>query len=305
MAYYSERHGMRKQREKTYDVSIEVYNLILEIIDRYLINLAWKFPERCPDNDSIICGINLEKLHRDLRLEIPELFDNNGFIVPKRHYNAFDGESIDKYNQFSLLDYIEYIALNMKDYTIMSYHSFFSHNHYGFVEGDKSFNLFLEEIDQTFEKVSLLYKMNDKGQVERIVENEAMVKNVEQQISTISEKGLKDLLEEAITLYKDPNIVRIKDATEKVWDAFERLKTYYTTLDKKTSASKVVTDAASGNVNVKKLLEDEFFVLTKIGNDYRIRHHETDKIEINDINHYEYFFNRCLSAIYLALNYLK
>lgn len=305
MAYYSERHGMRKQREKTYDVSVEAYNLILEIIDRYLINLAWKFPERCPDNDSIICGIDLEKLYRDLRFEIPGLFGKDGFIIPKRHHNVFDGESIDKYDQFSLLDYIEYMALNMKDSVIKNYHSFFSHNHYEFVTGDKSFNAFLDEIDKTFEKVGLLYKTNDNGQVERIVENEAMVKNVEQQISTILEKGLKDLLEEAISLYKDPNTARIKDATEKLWDAFERLKTYYTALDKKSSASKVITDAASGNADVKKLLEEEFSALTKIGNNYRIRHHETNKIEIKDINHYEYFFNRCLSAISLTLKYLK
>lgn len=305
MTYYSERHGMRKQREKTYDVSVEAYNLILEIIDRYTLNLAWKFPERCPDNENNICGLDEEKLHRDLQFEIPNLFNENGFNRPRRINNVFDGEMIDDYDQFALFDYIEYIAMNVCDYIIRDRHSFFSHNHYGFVKGDNTFNSFLDEIDKAFDKAGLLYKMNDEGQVERVVENESMVKTVEQQTITVKEKGLKDLLEEAISLYKDPNTAKIKDATEKLWDAFERLKTYYITLDKKVSADKVVTDAASGNADVKSLLNDEFFALTKIGNNYRIRHHETDKIEITDINHYEYFFNRCLSVISLVLKYLK
>ena len=51
--------------------------------------------------------------------------------------------------------------------------------------------------------------------------------------------------------------------------------------------------------------EDEFNTLTKIGNSFRIRHHETDKIEIQDIRYYDYFFNRCLSLIAIAIQYLK
>ena len=50
---------------------------------------------------------------------------------------------------------------------------------------------------------------------------------------------------------------------------------------------------------------DEFNKLTKIGNDFRIRHHETYKIDIQDIRHYDYFFNRCLALIATALQYLQ
>jgi hypothetical protein len=305
MAYYSERHGVRKQIEKTYDISVDAYNLILEIIEKYLINLAWKFPKGCPDNNANICEINMENFYRNLMYEIPGLFNEDGFNVPKSRHNIFDGESVDEYDQFALLDYIEYMAMNIKDYVVVGYHSFFSHNHYNFVKGDMFFNDFCDEIDHKFEKVGLLYKMNDNGQVERLVENESLIKTVERQVQAVKEKGLKDLIEDAISLYKDPNTDRIKDATEKLWDAFERLKTYHITMDKKSSAEKIVTDASSGNANFEKMLNDEFGALTRIGNEYRIRHHETNKIEITDINHYEYFFNRCLSAISLILKYLK
>lgn len=97
----------------------------------------------------------------------------------------------------------------------------------------------------------------------------------------------------------------IRDAVEKLWDAYERLKTYYTTLNKAKSAEKIVNDMAAGQAPYVTLFDAEFRALTKIGNDFRIRHHETDKVEITDIRYYDYFFNRCLSLIALAIQYLQ
>ena len=61
---------------------------------------------------------------------------------------------------------------------------------------------------------------------------------------------------------------------------------------------------AGGNVEFEKLFNDEFKALTDIGNNYRIRHHETNKIDIVDERYYDYLFNRCLSLIALAIQYL-
>ena len=118
----------------------------------------------------------------------------------------------------------------------------------------------------------------------------------------IEEAGLKELLQEANTYYEEGNL---KIAVEKLWDAFERLKTYYSpTLDKKKSVKRIINDISENKEPFKKLFEKEFFELTKIGNDFRIRHHETTKIDIDDNRHYDYFYNRCLSIIKLALQYL-
>ena len=62
---------------------------------------------------------------------------------------------------------------------------------------------------------------------------------------------------------------------------------------------------ANNQTSFETLFNDEFVALTKIGNNYRIRHHETDKIDITDTRHYDYFFNRCLSLIALAIQYLN
>ncbi|RCW89182.1 hypothetical protein DFQ08_1221 [Winogradskyella arenosi] len=50
-----------------------------------------------------------------------------------------------------------------------------------------------------------------------------------------------------------------------------------------------------------KLIEDEFKLLTKIGNEYKIRHHETDKIEVSKSKHIDYLFFRMLSLIDLCI----
>lgn len=121
-------------------------------------------------------------------------------------------------------------------------------------------------------------------------------------LSSIDEAGLKELLQEA-TQYYDENNLNI--AVEKLWDAFERLKTYYSpTLDKKKSINKIISDMSSDKEPYKDLFEKEFHELTAIGNNFRIRHHETIKIDIEDNRHYEYFYKRCLSLISIAIQYL-
>ena len=76
-------------------------------------------------------------------------------------------------------------------------------------------------------------------------------------------------------------------------------------MDKKASAAKIVDDMANSQVEFSTIFDEEFRALTKIGNDFRIRHHETNKTDITDSRHYDYFFNRCLLLIALAIQYLK
>lgn len=121
-------------------------------------------------------------------------------------------------------------------------------------------------------------------------------------LASIGEAGLKELIQEATEYYDkgNPNI-----AVEKLWDAFERLKTYYSpTLDKKNSANKIINDMCNNKEPYKELFKNEFHELTEIGNNFRIRHHETTKIDIDDNRHYDYFYKRCLSLISVAIQYL-
>ena len=118
----------------------------------------------------------------------------------------------------------------------------------------------------------------------------------------IQEVGLKELLQEATRYYDEGNF---KIAVEKLWDAFERLKTYYSpTLDKKKSINRIICDMSNNKEPYKELFEKEFCELTAIGNNFRIRHHETTKTDIEDNRHYDYFYKRCLSLISVTIQYL-
>lgn len=147
--------------------------------------------------------------------------------------------------------------------------------------------------------------MTDKGQVERVIENDVASTEVINTVLSVKEKGIQELLHEVIEKHQSHDPKDIRDSVEKLWGAFERLKTYYTTLDKKQSAAKVVEEMANGEQNYIDLFNEEFKTLTEIGNNYRIRHHETNRIEIKDVSHYDYFFNRCLSLMALAIKHLK
>lgn len=306
MAYYTERNGMRKPIERTYDITIDKYALLLDCCEKYYNNLAWKFPELCPDGYGC-CGLNAEKLNRFLKFDIPTLYRNASgeIVVPETRFSFFsDEQTTDEYDQFSLLDLIEFFANNIHDVTIGNYHEFYGHNHLTLRSSKVTVLLFKDEINEIFRKTGLLYCLNDDLQIERIVENSPLTSEIEKTIAGVNELGTRELLQEAIAYYKEPRLGNRQIAVEKIWDALERLKTYYLS-DKKTSADKIIADMAGGEAAYIELFTAEFYALRKIGNNFRIRHHERDKIDISDPRHYDYFFNRCLSLIALAIQYLQ
>lgn len=156
---------------------------------------------------------------------------------------------------------------------------------------------FVDEINLLLKNNGIIYKLAG-GKMEL---TKMSLKNTK----VITEPGLKELVEQSTTLYSSKFISDKQLAVEKIWDAFERLKTYYSDLDKKMSSEKIINDISNQNDKYKELFSDEFLKLTKIGNDFRIRHHETNKTDIIDNNYYDYFFYRCYALIDLALKYLK
>ena len=169
-----------------------------------------------------------------------------------------------------------------------------------FFEKYNATNDFAAQVNALFKLNSVAYKM-EYGQIVSTFDMAIDKKD----ISEIAEKGLKELLNEANNYYKAGNK---QIAVEKLWNAFERLKTYYSptlALDKTASANKIIDDMSNSNADFKNMYETEFRALTKIGNDFRIRHHETTKVDITDSRQYDYFYKRCLALISVAILYLK
>lgn len=108
-----------------------------------------------------------------------------------------------------------------------------------------------------------------------------------------------ELMREAVTQYQDPNPAARQRAAEKLWDAWERLKTLDDPDKKRGSAT--MLDCAAQEPALRANLEAEANTLTKLGNDFQIRHFETSKTEIADPAQLDYLFHRLFALIQLVL----
>lgn len=164
---------------------------------------------------------------------------------------------------------------------------------------------FQEEINASLQKDNVSFRLTDRGLIEQLPDHEVLTSELISMTEQIKEPGLRELFDIAVEKHMQPSSQSHKDAVEKIWGVLERLKTYYTGLDKKKSVERIINDMAGGQEDFVKLFDTEFKALTDIGNSFRIRHHETDRTDITDIRYYDYFFNRCLSLIALAIQYLE
>lgn len=98
MDLYSERHGLRKPIEKTYEINRAVYLILLDSCKQYEKNLTHLFKK---------------EVHHDFTNSDYITFDTEGFKdrVKLKIPNLFTEKS----NKYDLLDYIEYFAQNIKD----------------------------------------------------------------------------------------------------------------------------------------------------------------------------------------------
>lgn len=301
MDLYTERHGLRKPIERTSNISKEVYTLLLNVCQKYYKNLThiFKLHQHCSFVNQNYIEFDRSQFENRMLLKIPDLFrDEFDRIVPPQEF--------DDYNQYALIDLIEYIAQNMKD--ISEGWNNDRYKNYWYIHCLDTTNIFDDyrnEINEIFQESGLLFTLTRGKLIERIVENSPLSPAIEVQIQQIAEYGIRELMIDAIALYKTPNPAARQDSVEKIWDALERLKSNYASMNKRDSLAKVVNDISNGKDEFIKIFDAEFRTLTDIGNNFRIRHHETNKIDIKDNRHYDYFFNRCLSLIALAIQYLK
>ena len=300
---YTERHHLRSKVTPTTVITRDKYQIIVDFCGRYYGNLACAFPEYCQDYNNVVCGVDLNKFFQYVHVRIPDLFYHEGYdgiqIVP------FADPSENQ--QYALLDYIEYIARYIKTIKQNSFHDYFQHYHLSFVDDNTAFNEFMQGLNEVFRMTGLSYKMTQNKQIERITELDSVVDEALEEITIVEEPGLRALVEESVSFYKSPFPANHKIATEKIWDALERIKTIFMKdgMDKKKSSEKLIELISSGNEEFRDLFDFEYKTLTDIGNKFRIRHHETDKIDINDDRYYDYFYNRCLSLIVMSLRFME
>ena len=307
--YFSDKE-LGKKQPIIEEISTDVWNGIVAIFEEYKTNnyLSSSFPEKCYDNKSQIVGF-CEVLFTDrVKSEIPDisipiqrkLVENTSITTwgaPEPDIDEIT-EFVDKY---STLDFLEFLCRNFKTPIKKDYHDFFKHYHLDFENDMGQKQVFEEKINQLFERNGVVFILKD-CQISRRLPKE--FSNLVRDYKT-SDTRLNELINCALANLKS---VRLEDrlrALEKIWDAFERMKTYYIDLKKKQSIEQLLELASGSDVNIKEELDKEAKELTGIGNEYQIRHFETDKKEIKQLEFVDYLFFRMLSFIHLIVTKLE
>ena len=220
-----------------------------------------QFPETCPDGPVNI-GCDIGKLQTGLA----------GYrVIWPKDWPDPDGHVPADPQIFDLLEFsYEHIALP----TAYAHHGFFRHDHLTYDAGagrDK----FGHDINRIFERQGLAFELRD-GEIVRLAPTglqEALVVAVFQ----TGDRDLDRLLEISREKFLNRELDVRKEGLEKLWDAWERLKTIEPGRDKKAQTTALLDRAATEPV-LRERLEYEAKELTLLGNNLMIRHTEVGNL---------------------------
>lgn len=291
------------QEPYTEELSISFCNGLVALIEKVKARqaLSISFPEMCPDSPNTVCGFDQVSFEAAIAAYIPRL--NWKLVYLNDSISDFDfvlSEDKDEINKYAILDLIEFIYSNLKDVvSIGNYHSFFNHSHYKSANTEEEKKYFRDEVNTMFRRNNIGFCLSSKGKIERVL-SQFYSDILKQHINTV-DPTLNSYIAESYKLILSPDLQDRQRALERIWDAYERMKTYYPEVKKKESADKVISTQANNDVAFDKLLHSEYDALTKIGNEFMIRHHETNKIPIIDSAHIDYLFFRMVALVNLFL----
>jgi len=283
------------------EITRDVWNGIISIYENAIANnlLSANFPEECPDGQGI-SGCDKNQLENAIKAEIPKL------ITPIRSCNSHSVYQEDEVppEKYEILDFIEFLYKNIKDpHTIGRYHEFHHHYHYVFTDDGESNSEYKDKVNAIFERNGIIFYLDDDGKIKRSVP-ESLRKIITDIRFSTSDERLNELLEISYSKFILPKIESRIESLEKIWDAFERLKTYYEE-NKKASANTLIETISSDNNLFQEYIDTEFHSLTKIGNEFQIRHFEQNKVQLQSNLHIDYLFYRMSSLIHLCVESLK
>lgn len=289
-SYFSDRE-LGKKELKSEEITRSVYNGIINLFNEYERNFSRRFPEGCPDNRSLCCGTNLHLLYTAVEAEIPNL-------ETPLSTKMSEWEKVDKY---ATLDLVEFGYANISDIDEGDFHSYFNHYHIVFPESDEAKQRFRESVNRIFERNGIAFYLDSDGMIKRHLPTE--LDNLLEYLDVkSSDSRLNELVEQAVRNIRSPKEENRAHALEKIWDAFERLKTFYDPDNKKQSAVTLVKNVAGETEEFAELLNDEFITLTSIGNKYQIRHFEKNKIQLKSLKQVDYLFYRVIALIDLCMD---
>lgn len=244
---------------------------------------AQHFPEYCDDGNGV-CGTDQRGLWTNLRALVPDLKERDSFGLEPTQPDGV------------VFDLIEYAAERVAKPIQGQWHDYMKHYELTFAE-KPGFREFCKDVNQILQRGGTMYELNSAGRITRTGTPE--VQQVISQMTPASgDPNLDGLLSLAKELYLSRRAEDRALALEKLWDAFERLKTVDVLGNKKQSANALLDNIASAEF--RAVTSAEMKILTDLGNQFMIRHHETDKHAVPE-EALDYLFARMGSLIVFLL----
>ncbi len=281
---FSERANQPKPRVSETlpsSVRIALFQLIQSKIENNSFGLA--FPEQCSDGrgiagtDERALKINMDAFH----------------VIWPSEYISRDDDEVSDSQIFDLLEYSwEHVATPVAG----DYHSWFSHYHYSY-DQTSGRHLFATEVNRILEHNGIAFDLRE-GQVERLVPT-VLQDVLVTPIFLTGDDILDSLLTTAREKFLNRDLITRREALEKLWDAWERMKSL--SHANKAQSVKMLLDNAVTEPKLREKVELEARQLTDIGNEFLIRHAEVGKPAVVESRHVDYLFHRLFAMIRMVL----
>lgn len=285
--YFSDRElGARPRVSEVIEEGL--WNGLLSLIEQRIEDgsFGYRFPDACSDSPAIGCGTDSRAFFRMVTAEIPQL------RLPLLHGQA--PETID------ILDLLEFCCMAVGTPIKGWWHDYPKHHH---MTWDRAAGLeaFTSEVNRLFARNGVAFEMSPEGKARRLLAPHLGQSLANSNFRT-GDQLTDALLEDARKRFLAPKHEDRRDGLEKLWDAFERIKTLEPGVDKRSSASALLDQAASPRSRLRSVLEGEASALTSIGNNHRIRHSEVSQEPLETSEQVDFLFLRLFAFIHLLLS---
>jgi len=284
-AYFTDReHGARPRNADAIDARVwgGLYSVIMTRLSDG--SFGYRFPQQCPDGNGA-CGSDEQAFGRVLVAEVPGI---DWPVWP----DQIPATPV-------ILDLLEFCAAAVGQPVEGWFHPFYRHHH---LSWDRELGLqrFVADVNLLLGRNGIAYEMTAAGQARRLLPL-PLAEALGRTSFATGDLETDRLLEAARICIASPKPEVRQDALEKLWDAFERLKTLEPGSNKKSQADSLLDRVAPPGSKLRQALGDEALALTSIGNTFRIRHSETSQESLTASEQADYLFWRMFAFVHLIL----
>ncbi|WP_038214431.1 AbiJ-NTD4 domain-containing protein [Xenophilus azovorans] len=253
------------------------------------------FPERCPDGQAI-CGNELSDLKSAIEAELDGLS-----WPPQTEHVVEEGFTSTREpwapTTLMALDFVEFVWRKVALPVVGRHHDYFQHHHLTFdIEAGRA--SFRADVNRILARNGLAYELGEDGQIRRVLPA-VLGETLARTYFRTGERTLDVMLEESRTKFSDPDPLIRREALERLFDAWERIKSLADA--NKAKSVQQILDRSASEPAFREALEKEARELTQIGNSHLLRHHEVSQTPVIDVEHVDYLYHRLFAMVELVI----